>query len=208
MLPLLLLLIRCCYRCVLLQVWDTAGQCRFHRITHTYYRGSHGILLVYDMSEPSTLENIAYWMHNIQTHAASGVHTCLVGNKRDLCSTNDTNTDSSTTTTTSSSSPNSSSRDGTATPTGDPPPPETGGNSPPGGAFGGETGKSIADRYGVAFFETSAKTGHNVTEAFMSLVTSVQSAMAAEALAAKPPTPQGGRKSRRKAAGVCCYYCY
>jgi small GTP-binding protein len=105
-------------------VWDTAGQCRFHRITHTYYRGSHGILLVYDMSEPSTLENIAYWMHNIQTHAASGVHTCLVGNKRDLCSSNDsstnTATDTSTTTTTSSSSPSSSSRDGTTTPTGDP----------------------------------------------------------------------------------------
>ncbi|CAM9788324.1 unnamed protein product [Phaeothamnion confervicola] len=69
---------------VLLQVWDTAGQERFHKITRAYYRGSHGIVIVYDLSNPATLENIEYWMRNIQDNAGQTVKTCLVGNKMDL----------------------------------------------------------------------------------------------------------------------------
>ncbi len=34
------------------QIWDTAGQQRFHVITHSYYKSAHGIVLVYDVSEP------------------------------------------------------------------------------------------------------------------------------------------------------------
>ena len=33
------------------QIWDTAGQQRFHVITHSYYKNAHGIVLVYDVSE-------------------------------------------------------------------------------------------------------------------------------------------------------------
>ncbi|CBN76228.1 Rab8E, RAB family GTPase [Ectocarpus siliculosus] len=68
-----------------LQVWDTAGQQKFHKITQAYYRGSHGIVLVYDMSDPKTLDNTAYWMRSIRDTAGSNrVQICLVGNKVDL----------------------------------------------------------------------------------------------------------------------------
>ncbi|CAM9217813.1 unnamed protein product, partial [Ectocarpus sp. 12 AP-2014] len=68
-----------------LQVWDTAGQQKFHKITQAYYRGSHGIVLVYDMSDPKTLDNTAYWMRSIRDTAGSNrVQICLIGNKVDL----------------------------------------------------------------------------------------------------------------------------
>ena len=35
------------------QIWDTAGQSKFHVITHSYYKNAQGIILVYDVSEPS-----------------------------------------------------------------------------------------------------------------------------------------------------------
>ncbi|CAM9398065.1 unnamed protein product, partial [Discosporangium mesarthrocarpum] len=69
---------------VTVQVWDTAGQERFHKITKAYYRGSHGIVLVYDVTNPSSLENIDYWMKNIRDNSDPRVQTCLVGNKVDL----------------------------------------------------------------------------------------------------------------------------
>jgi Ras-related protein Rab-8A len=69
---------------VKVQIWDTAGQEKFHVITRAYYRGAHGIVLVYDVSDPRSFENVAYWMKNIQEHAHSDVVKILVGNKTDL----------------------------------------------------------------------------------------------------------------------------
>lgn len=69
---------------VQVQVWDTAGQTAFHRITTSYYRGSNAILLVYDISERATLENIEYWMKNIKQEASENVRVALIGNKTDL----------------------------------------------------------------------------------------------------------------------------
>lgn len=49
-----------------LQIWDTAGQERFHTITTSYYRGAMGIMLVYDISNSKSFDNIAKWLRNIQ----------------------------------------------------------------------------------------------------------------------------------------------
>lgn len=69
---------------VQLQVWDTAGQERFRTITSSFYRGAHGIIVVYDISDQATFNNVKLWMQEIQRYAAGGVCKMLVGNKVDL----------------------------------------------------------------------------------------------------------------------------
>jgi len=68
------------------QIWDTAGQQRFHVITHSYYKSAHGIVLVYDVSEPdeASFNNVRYWMENINEHANPQTQRVLVGNKVDF----------------------------------------------------------------------------------------------------------------------------
>lgn len=66
-----------------LQIWDTAGQERFRTITTAYYRGAMGILLVYDVTDPKSFENIDTWYANVEQHATENVDKILVGNKSD-----------------------------------------------------------------------------------------------------------------------------
>ncbi|KAL4166351.1 hypothetical protein KRP22_013613 [Phytophthora ramorum] len=71
---------------ITLQIWDTAGQERFHRITATYYKGANGIVLVYDVSDRRSFDNVGYWMNNIRQYSAPSQMPAmlLVGNKIDL----------------------------------------------------------------------------------------------------------------------------
>ncbi|CAN1333797.1 GTP-binding protein YPTM2 [Linum perenne] len=59
-----------------LQIWDTAGQERFRTITSSYYRGAHGIIVVYDVTDQESFNNVKQWLNEI----------LLVGNKSDLTS--------------------------------------------------------------------------------------------------------------------------
>lgn len=67
-----------------LQIWDTAGQERFHTITTSYYRGAMGIMLVYDITNAKTFENISKWLRNIDEHANEDVEKMILGNKCDM----------------------------------------------------------------------------------------------------------------------------
>ncbi|XP_028306036.1 ras-related protein Rab-8B [Gouania willdenowi] len=69
---------------VKLQIWDTAGQERFRTITTAYYRGAMGIMLVYDISNEKSFENIKNWIRNIEEHATSDVEKMILGNKCDM----------------------------------------------------------------------------------------------------------------------------
>ncbi|XP_016140850.1 ras-related protein Rab-13-like isoform X2 [Sinocyclocheilus grahami] len=69
---------------VKLQVWDTAGQERFKTITTAYYRGAMGIILVYDITDEKSFENIQNWMKSIKENASVGVSRMLMGNKCDI----------------------------------------------------------------------------------------------------------------------------
>ncbi|KAL6050191.1 hypothetical protein STEG23_015199 [Scotinomys teguina] len=67
-----------------LQIWDTAGQERFRTITTAYYRGAMGIMLVYDITNEKSFDNIKNWIRNIEEHASSDVERMILGNKCDM----------------------------------------------------------------------------------------------------------------------------
>ena len=69
-----------------LQIWDTAGQERFRTITSSYYRGAHGIIIVYDVTDLDSFHNIKTWLSEIERYASENVNKLLVGNKNDLSS--------------------------------------------------------------------------------------------------------------------------
>jgi len=68
-----------------LQIWDTAGQERFRSITTSYYRGADGIIMVYDVNQPQSLDSVQHtWAKEVQTYARRDPKLLLVGNKTDL----------------------------------------------------------------------------------------------------------------------------
>ena len=88
---------------VVLTLWRETGQERFRTITSSYYRGAHGIIVVYDvtdngscllhdhtlnqlMSIQDTFTNVKQWLQEIDRYASEGVNKLLVGNKSDLTS--------------------------------------------------------------------------------------------------------------------------
>ena len=63
--------------------WDTAGQERFRSIAPMYYRGSSAILLVFDISDRITYQNIIdYWIEKVKYENCFQIY--LIGNKKDL----------------------------------------------------------------------------------------------------------------------------
>jgi len=65
-----------------LQIWDTAGQERFRTITSSYYRGAHGVIIVYDVNNGDSFSSVRRWLHEIDDNC-DDVRRILVGNKND-----------------------------------------------------------------------------------------------------------------------------
>lgn len=67
------------------EIWDTAGQEKYHSVTPLYYRGAHVALLVYDITKRETFTRAQLWLKELerQTIPDSTV-VWLVGNKSDL----------------------------------------------------------------------------------------------------------------------------
>ncbi|KAL0488468.1 Ras-related protein Rab [Acrasis kona] len=66
------------------QIWDTAGQERFRAISAAYYRGANGALIVYDITNQETFNNLNKWFKEIENQGENGCLNVLVGNKCDL----------------------------------------------------------------------------------------------------------------------------
>jgi len=107
-----------------LQIWDTAGQDRFRTITTSYYRGAHGIILTYDVTDPNSFLKIRSWLEEIKEHAPSHTVVMLIGNKADKTEKR---------------------------------------------AVDQKEAQALADKLGLKYNETSAKTGTGVTEVFTNL---------------------------------------
>lgn len=65
-----------------MQIWDTAGQERFRTITSTYYRGTHGVIIVYDITNADSFRSVKKWTEEIERNCDQ-IPTLLVGNKLD-----------------------------------------------------------------------------------------------------------------------------
>ena len=106
------------------QIWDTAGQERYRSVTSSYYKGSKGVLIVYDISNYNSFESVDRWINEFRMKSDENSAIVLVGNKND----------------------NEELRKVTI-----------------------EEGEEKAKKYNLGFFETSAKDGKNVDEAFKCL---------------------------------------
>mmetsp|Transcript_38239 Transcript_38239/g.43398 ORF Transcript_38239/g.43398 Transcript_38239/m.43398 type:complete len:216 (+) Transcript_38239:59-706(+) len=105
-----------------LQIWDTAGQESFRSITRSYYRGSVGALLVYDITRRESFEHLEKWLDETRQNANPNTVIMLIGNKCDLAHERAVTT---------------------------------------------EEGEEFAKKHNLIFMETSAKTAHNVENAFI-----------------------------------------
>jgi len=111
------------------QIWDTAGQERFRTITSSYYRGAHGIIVVYDVTDKVSFNNVKQWLGEIDRYACQSVNKLLVGNKMDLVEKK---------------------------------------------VVEFTEAKEFADSLGISFLETSAKSAHNVEEAFLTMTRQIK----------------------------------
>ncbi|TKA61249.1 hypothetical protein B0A55_11000 [Friedmanniomyces simplex] len=144
-------------RTIKFEIWDTAGQERFASLAPMYYRNAQAALVVYDVTKASSLVKAKHWVAELQRQASPGIVIALVGNKVDLCE-----------------------EDGA----GDTSQGGEGGEGP--AVEGGEEeddavarkvgfkeAKAYADEESLLFFETSAKTGHNVSEVFTAIANAI-----------------------------------
>ena len=67
-----------------LKIFDTSGQERFRTLTKNYYQGSDGIILVFDIKNKKTFEELTYWMEEINKICDKNkLGLLLIGNKND-----------------------------------------------------------------------------------------------------------------------------
>lgn len=69
---------------VKLQIWDTAGQERFRSIAKAYFRNAVGVVLVFDITERKTFDEINMWLNDVHSLCDPSASVILIGNKADM----------------------------------------------------------------------------------------------------------------------------
>ncbi|KAK9766785.1 hypothetical protein K7432_003861 [Basidiobolus ranarum] len=72
---------------VRLQIWDTAGQERFRSMAPMYYRGANAAIIVYDITNRKSFEEIEAWLKELEKNMAEDLIIHIVGSKFDLANT-------------------------------------------------------------------------------------------------------------------------
>ena len=67
-----------------MDIWDTAGQERYRSITSAYYKGSKGVLIVYDITSKNSFDKIEKWLSEVKEKAGNDIKFIIIGNKVDL----------------------------------------------------------------------------------------------------------------------------
>ena len=78
-----------------LQIWDTAGNERFHSLGTAFYRGADACIIVFDLTNPKTFDNLETWIDEFlitgNISDPENFPVILVGNKCDLVNSNNSN---------------------------------------------------------------------------------------------------------------------
>ena len=67
-----------------LNIWDTAGEEKYHALGPIFYRGAHGAVVIFDVRNRQTFERATRWFHELSEFAEGNPSMILVGNKIDL----------------------------------------------------------------------------------------------------------------------------
>ena len=76
-----------------LQIWDTAGQERFRNVISSYFKGAHGILLIFDITSRESFKELENWLGEVERNASPQILKILIGNKCDLVEERDISKD-------------------------------------------------------------------------------------------------------------------
>ena len=69
-----------------IKIWDTAGQERYKSLTKSFFRNAEGVMLVYDVTNLETYDNLKFWLQSIQNNMSSDmgeIPIIIIGNKID-----------------------------------------------------------------------------------------------------------------------------
>lgn len=66
------------------KIWDTAGQEQYKSLTKNFYKKCNGIIIVYDVTDIDSFENVREWFKNGKEFSDENIKMILVGNKIDL----------------------------------------------------------------------------------------------------------------------------
>lgn len=138
------------------EIWDTAGQERFASLAPMYYRNAQSALVVYDITKPTSFIKARHWVNELKAQASPGIVIALVGNKLDLVSD------------AKKTSSDAAGEDGAEDDDEDDDE-DTGSVR----KVAKEEGQQLADSEGLLFFETSAKSGLNVRDVFLSIANKI-----------------------------------
>ncbi|KAL8995745.1 MAG: hypothetical protein Q9169_004573 [Polycauliona sp. 2 TL-2023] len=157
------------HRTIKFEIWDTAGQERFASLAPMYYRNAQSALVVYDITKPTSLVKARHWVAELQRQASPGIVIALVGNKSDLS----TSTDGETTSLADSSKKASTASDDEADDDDAAEADDDNATDSDPRKVSTKEGRVYAEEEGLLFFETSAKSGHNVQEVFTAIANAI-----------------------------------